>query len=141
MRIGADAKVTCRLSRRKLQGKVAYIGAVLDKETRTVPARIEVGNADGRLKPEMFATADHRRVAGAKARRILLPEEAVVLIRAADGIRRGAGGFEPRAVEPGDKSADARWSRAGLKAGEQVVLPGTYALKARLLKSQIGDGH
>jgi cobalt-zinc-cadmium efflux system membrane fusion protein len=31
--------------------------------------------------------------------------------------------------------------KAGVKAGEQVVAEGAYALKARLLKSQIGEGH
>ena len=29
---------------------------MLDKDTRTIAARIEVANADGRLKPEMFAS-------------------------------------------------------------------------------------
>ena len=32
-------------------------------------------------------------------------------------------------------------AKAGVKAGEQVVAEGAYALKARLLKSQIGEGH
>jgi hypothetical protein len=31
--------------------------------------------------------------------------------------------------------------KAGLKADELVVVGGAYALKARSLKSQIGEGH
>jgi cobalt-zinc-cadmium efflux system membrane fusion protein len=30
---------------------------------------------------------------------------------------------------------------SGLDPGEEVVVAGSYALKARLLKSQIGDEH
>jgi cobalt-zinc-cadmium efflux system membrane fusion protein len=30
---------------------------MVDKETRTIQARVEVANPGGRLKPEMFATA------------------------------------------------------------------------------------
>ena len=30
---------------------------------------------------------------------------------------------------------------AGLAAGDKVVTAGTYALKARIMKSQLGEGH
>ena len=51
------------------------------------------------------------------------------------------GGYEPRAILPGDKLAGRTIVKSGLVAGEQVVAAGSYALKARLLKSQIGDEH
>ena len=52
------------------------------------------------------------------------------------------GGYEQRAIEPGDKLGGRTVVKSGLKAGEQVVGAGTYALKARVpLKSQIGDEH
>ncbi len=38
-------------------GKVAFIAPVLDAKTRTVKVRVNVENADGRLKPEMFVRA------------------------------------------------------------------------------------
>ena len=52
-----------------------------------------------------------------------------------------ARGFEPRVVELGEKLRGRVVVKNGLKAGERVVMAGTYALKARLLKSQIGDSH
>ena len=39
------------------KGRVAFINPVLNKDTRTVKVRVNVSNADGRLKPEMFVRA------------------------------------------------------------------------------------
>ncbi len=39
------------------EGTIAFIDPVLDGKTRTVKIRVNVPNADGRLKPDMFVTA------------------------------------------------------------------------------------
>lgn len=39
------------------KGRVAFIDPILDAKTRTVKLRVNVDNADGRLKPEMFVRA------------------------------------------------------------------------------------
>ena len=80
VRVGANAKVTVpAYPGETFSGKVSHIGAMLDKDTRTVAARIEVPNADGRLKPEMFATATIEAV-GEKREAIALPDAAIVLL-------------------------------------------------------------
>ena len=56
-------------------------------------------------------------------------------------VANNAGAYEQRAVELGDKVSGRTIVKAGLTAGEKVVIAGTYALKARVLKSQIGDEH
>jgi cobalt-zinc-cadmium efflux system membrane fusion protein len=38
-------------------GTVAFVGAMLEPDTRRTKVRIEFANPDGRLKPNMFATA------------------------------------------------------------------------------------
>jgi cobalt-zinc-cadmium efflux system membrane fusion protein len=147
IRPGAEATVTVdAYPGESFQGKLTYIAAVVDKETRTVQARVEVANPGGRLKPEMFATAAIRTsgtsaVAG-KDKALVLPQEAVVLMQGQPtAFIAEDGGFEPRVVELGDKLRGKVVIRSGLKAGDKVVVAGTYALKARLLKSQIGDSH
>jgi Cu(I)/Ag(I) efflux system membrane fusion protein len=46
------------------KGTIAFIDPVLDSKTRTVKVRVNVPNADGRLKPEMFVrTTVHAHVA------------------------------------------------------------------------------
>ena len=124
----------------RIAGKLTYIGSTLDKETRTIRGRIEVKNADGRLKPEMFATAAIQTSAKTKA--IVLPEEAVVLVSGQPTVFiEEHGGFEPRTVALGERLQGRVIIKAGLKADDLVVVAGTYALKARALKSQIGEGH
>ena len=120
------------------KGRLTYISSVVDKDTRTVKARVEVPNPDGRLKPEMFATvAIHT---GSSTKALLLPEDAVLLVQGQPTVFVAErGGFEPRAVEVGERAQGQVVIRAGIEAGETVVVSGAYALKARLLKSQIGD--
>jgi len=140
--VGANAKVSVpAYPGETFSGRVGYVGAALDKDTRTLSARIELGNADGRLKPEMFATAVIE-VAGDKRQVISLPEAAVVMM---DGqptvfvLENGA--YEMRQVEPAGRAAGRTVLKSGLEAGEQVVVAGAYALKARQQKSQLGHGH
>jgi membrane fusion protein, heavy metal efflux system len=142
IRIGANAKVSVpAYPNETFDGKVGHIGASLDKETRTVAARIEVANADGRLKPEMFATATIEAL-GEKRDAITLPDAAIVLMEGKPTVfvfEQGA--YEMREVEPGERIGGRTVLKSGLKAGDQVVTAGTYALKARKLKSQLGHGH
>jgi cobalt-zinc-cadmium efflux system membrane fusion protein len=137
IKVGAPALVTtAAYPGETFKGKVTYISSVMDKESRTARARVEVPNPDGRLKLEMFATAAIATAATAKA--LLLPEAAVVLVQGqATAFVQEAGGFEARAVDLGDKLRGQVILKAGIKPGEKVVTAGAYALKAKMLKSQI----
>lgn len=141
VRVGAPATVSVSAYPGEVfKGRLTYISSTVDKETRAVPARVEVPNLDGRLKPEMFATASIDTAATTKA--LFLPQEAVLLVNGQPTVFvQEAGGFEPRAVELGDKVGGRVVAKSGLKEGESIVTSGAYALKARLLKSQIGDTH
>ncbi len=137
VKIGAPALITiAAYPGETFKGKVTYISSVMDKESRTVKARVDVPNRDGKLKLEMFATASIVTAAAKKA--LLLPEQAVVLVQGQPtAFVQEAGGFEPRAVDLGEKLRDQVVLKAGIKPGEKVVISGAYALKAKMLKSQI----
>lgn len=141
LRVGAAAEVTvAAFPGHVFKGKVGYIASVMDKETRTLKARIDVPNADQRLIPEMFATAAIHASGGRRA--ILVPEESLVLVQGVPTVFvEDADGFEARAVDPGEKLRGRVAIKNGIKSGDLVVVAGTYALKARMLKSQIGEGH
>ena len=142
IRIGAKAKVSVpAYPGETFNGVVGHLGASLDKDTRTVAARIEVANADGRLKPEMFATATIE-TNGDKRDAISLPDAAIVLLEGKPTVfvyEQGA--YVARLVEPGERVGGRTVLKSGLKPGDEVVTAGTYALKARKLKSQLGHGH
>lgn len=121
------------------KGRLTYISNTMNKETRTIRARVEVPNRDGRLKPEMFVTAAINTT-GRGAKALAVPEEAVLLMQGLPTVFVAErDGFEPRAVELGERAQGFVVLKSGVEAGESVVVSGAYALKARLLKSQIGD--
>jgi cobalt-zinc-cadmium efflux system membrane fusion protein len=141
IRIGVPAIVTVNgYPGEQFKGRLTYLSSTLDKETRTVQARIEVPNPDGRLKPQMFATAAIDTQSSTQA--LALPQDAVPLVNGQPtAFVRENGRFEARPVELGEAVGERVVVKSGLKAGEQAVVRGAYALKARLLKSQIGDSH
>ena len=89
----------------------------------------------------MFATA-MIETGGNANQALLVPNEAIVLLQGLPTVFVAEhGSFNSKAIEPGDKLGGRTIVKSGLAAGDQVVVAGTYALKARLLKSQIGDAH
>lgn len=141
VRVGAAASVTINAYPGEVfKGRLTYISSTVDKESRTVQARVEVPNPDGRLKPEMFATASIDTTSTSKA--LTMPQQAVLLVNGqAMAFVQEAGGFEPRPVELGDKIGEWVVIRGGIREGDKLVVAGAYALKARMLKSQIGNAH
>jgi cobalt-zinc-cadmium efflux system membrane fusion protein len=126
---------------RRFDGIVTYISSLLDKETRTVKARVEVANTDGSLKPGMFANVLIGKRANGQILR--LPETALVLVHGqmtAFVSDLDGNGFEPRPVEIGERAGGHVTVTAGLEVGYQIVTSGAYALKARLLTAQLGNG-
>lgn len=121
-------------------GRLTYISDTVDRETRTVQARVEVANRDGRLKPGMFATANLQTADLTDA--LTVPQNAVVLLEGKSVVFVQEGNaYEPRNVQPGLQAGGQVQILDGIARGERVVVDGAYELKARLLKSQIGEGH
>ena len=103
------------------EGKVAYIGAVLDPETRTVKVRVAIDNRAGAFKPGMFA---HTGFAGASRRALLVPAAAVLQSGPSTRVmvERSPLVFTPRTVEVGASHDGQVEIVSGLKAGERIVV-------------------
>ncbi|TNC76340.1 efflux RND transporter periplasmic adaptor subunit [Janthinobacterium lividum] len=103
------------------EGKVAYVGAVLDPETRTVKVRVAIDNRAGAFKPGMFA---HAGFAGAGRRALLVPAAAVLQSGPSTRVmvERSPLVFTPRTVQVGASHGEQVEIVSGLRAGERIVV-------------------
>jgi len=125
---GQHAEITvAALPGRTWRGKVEYVYPTLDAMTRTLRLRLRFDNADGALRPNMYA----RATVHAEPRETLhIPREA--LIRTGSGERvvlaRGEGRFQPVEVRSGFEAGDRVAILEGLAEGDRVVTSAQFLL-------------
>lgn len=102
-------------------GRVSFIYPFLDEKTRTNRVRVVFDNADGKLKPGMYAEIRFKSVVSADT--LAVPKEAVLLSgeRSLVILSRGGGKFTPREVTLGVETDDFYQVLSGLKEGDIVV--------------------
>jgi cobalt-zinc-cadmium efflux system membrane fusion protein len=123
-----------------LPGKVIQRSHQTDEKTRTVDVRIQVANEKDLLHPGELVEC--RIAIASSTRRLAVPAEAVVLLQNQPTVFvRGSkpGTFEPMPVDVGETRGGWTEIRQGLTAGAPYVARGAFALKARILRSQLGD--
>jgi Cu(I)/Ag(I) efflux system membrane fusion protein len=128
LRVGLPAELTVdALPGRTYQGRVTFIHPGVDTTTRTLTARVEVKNRDGRLRPGMYVTA---RLSTASEARLTVPLAAVLPTgtRQLVFVNRGDGAFVPREVQTGARSDSLVEIVTGLKPGDEIVASATYLL-------------
>ena len=137
IRIGATGHVTIdAYPGERLTARVAFISPSLQSETRTAKVRFEVENANGRLRPGMYANVD---VATPTTSALVVPTDALL-----DSgreqivfVARGEGMFEPRTVQVGSRRTDQIEITSGLKEGEEVATSAAFFLDS---ESQLRAG-
>lgn len=134
------AAVTVVAHGSELAGRVIQRSHQTDEKTRTVDVRIQVPNEKDLLHPgELVET---RIAVTGQTPQLAVPAEAVVLLQNQSTVFvQGAkvGQFEPVAVEVGDTRDGWTEVTQGLKAGTRYVSKGAFVLKARILRSQLGE--
>lgn len=110
-----------------LEAVVRWVSPVLEPATRTVRARFDAANADGTLKPGMYATVRLEKPLGEV---LALPEDAVIDTgeRKLVFVELEAGHYQPRTVELGRRGADGVEVLSGLAAGERVAVSAQFLL-------------
>ena len=121
----------------QFHGKVVRVGNRVEEGSRTLEVRIEVSNADGRLKPGMFA--DVEIVTTVQENVLLIPDAAMqtdgdnqIVFVALDGNK-----FEKRIVTIGLDQRGLVQILQGVKPGEKVVTDGSFILKSEMLKGEM----
>lgn len=118
-------------------GRIGKLGDALDPATRTVKVRVDMPNPAGRLKPEMYATAEIE--IGGSESAVFVPQEATQEVRGQTVVfvRTAANRFEVRPIEAGRTLGDALEVRRGLRGGETVASRGAFLLKSEYLKAAL----
>lgn len=120
---------------------LAEIFDVVDAQTRTVKARLEVQNPERKLKPEMFASVHLTTELGGNT--IKVPASAIlgetekhfVFVAANDST------FEKREVRTGAETREIVEVLDGLATDERIVVRGGFFLKSELAKETFGEEH
>lgn len=118
-------------------GAITYVGDVLDPATRTMSLRVTVPNPDRLLKPEMFAIVSVFATSNQDALSVPLAAVQDGPVGKIVFVQREAGTFEARTVKLGNEEGEVVRVLEGVKAGEQVVTKGSFALKSEMERHKI----
>ena len=124
----------------RISGRLTYVSAVVNPETRTVRARMDVPNPERAYKPAMLATVT---LLDGSERRRMVPANAIVR----EGNREhvfveiAPGKFLLRPVTVGAEFGNARVLADGLGEGERIVVNGAFHLnnERKRLAMQAGE--
>ncbi len=122
-----------------IEGEITWIAAEVNPRTRTVTARAEVPNPQGRLRANQFARA--RVETGAPRTAVSVPRSAVQRVgdREVVFVRSAEGTYEPRVVQRyGDGERVQIEGR--VQAGDAVVTTGAILLRTEIMPGSIGAG-
>ncbi len=126
VRLGDGVVVTTpSVPGRTFSARIDNISAALDPNTHRLPVRATVADAEGLLKPQMFASFTIRRMLGGEAG-ALVPAEAIIhegeaarlWVYGRDGL------LHARMVQTGDTEGGLTRVVRGLNSGERVVVSG-----------------
>ncbi len=124
-------------------GKIFYVGAVVDPQSRTITVRTEVANPGSRLKPGMFANIGI--LTQSKDDAITVPHQAVLtegdvhIVFVTDPNQPGY--YICREVKTGAVTNGNIEILSGLSLGEKVVIEGNYQLKSKLNEGILKGAH
>jgi cobalt-zinc-cadmium efflux system membrane fusion protein len=138
IREGQTVSITTRGVTETVEGKIIFIGPMLDKDNRSARAVVEIANESGIWRPGSFVTAA-----------ISFEEQPVALVVPTGAIQNmGAGtvtfvrtpeGFRRRQVTLGQSDDRIVEVVSGLHPGEVIAVSNTFLLKAELLKALAED--
>jgi RND family efflux transporter MFP subunit len=138
VRLGSEAVITTpAYPAMTLRGRVTYIDPRVDLQARTAKVRVEVSNADGRLRLGMYVSMAFTTRSGERA--VVVPRSAVQAIGERFvvylPVKDEEGKFIQRQIRVGAPMGDGYEVLAGLRPGEVVVTDGSFFLRAESLRN------
>ncbi|MDR3748113.1 MAG: efflux RND transporter periplasmic adaptor subunit [Acidobacteriota bacterium] len=130
IRVGDPVNIQTESYPDVFHGRISYVAASLDPNTRTLQARIETSNPGQKLKKEMYVVASVD--AGTIQNAIAVPDSAV--LRDSENlpfvyVEVAANQFGKRTVTLGESQKGQTQIATGLKAGDRVIGDGSLFLQ------------
>lgn len=124
---------------RPYKGRVAFVYPTVTEQTRAIRARVSVANADGRLKPGMYATV---RVRSATRLALTAPRTSIIQTgeRAVAFVDMGNGALKPVDVELGTTVGAYVEILSGLEPGQRVVTSAQFLLDSESNLAEVMRG-
>lgn len=139
VKIGAEATVTTLGDKPEtVKAHVAHVSEVIDQIKHTAEIRLEVDNAESKLKPGQTISAKVQGlISGSKSRKIMVvPSEAVHKIEGKTIVFAANldGTFEALEVITGEAIDDDIEIKSGIPIEKNIVSEGSFVLKSEFLK-------
>jgi RND family efflux transporter MFP subunit len=127
VRPGMKVRVTIPETRKTLNAMVSNVLPQFDAASRALNVRLELDNPGYTLRPDMFVDVEFPVTLPSA---LTVPADAVLDsgLRKTVFVDRGNGLFEPRDVETGWRFSNRIEITKGLKAGEKIVVSGTFLI-------------
>jgi Cu(I)/Ag(I) efflux system membrane fusion protein len=117
------------------EGTISYLDPVIDPKTRVAKARVEVNNANFKLKPEMFTSGTIETKVSNKVASLAIPKTAVMwtgkrsVVYIKNVTDQGID-FTMREVTLGPTLGESFIIEKGLQSGEEIAVNGTFSIDA-----------
>jgi membrane fusion protein, heavy metal efflux system len=135
---GQAVAITTRDIAASVEGKIIFIGPMLDKDSRSARAVVEIANDNGMWRPGSFVSAaisfaEQPVTLGVPTSAVQnIGTAAVVFVQVPEG-------FQRRQVVLGQSDERKVEVLSGLRPGEVIAITNTFLLKAELLKALAED--
>lgn len=117
-------------------GNIRFIDPVIDPNTRVAKVRVEIGNASGKLKPEMFVNGVVHANLDQYRDKLVIPRSSVLwtgtrsVVYIKQAGTNGESIFKLREVELGPALGNSFVILKGLSEGDEIVTEGTFSVDA-----------
>lgn len=138
IRIGEEVGVEiAALPGRTVTGRLTFVSPVVNPQTRTVQARLDLPNPQREYKPDMLASV---LIQGKPQLRMTVPSEAIVREDNRDYlfVKTGADSYRLQPVQLGIEYQGRRVVLGGVREGDAVVIAGAFHLNNERKRLALG---
>ena len=140
VRLGQQVTVRAEKLGLETEGKLSYLGALIDEKTRTVTGRVVISNKQRLWRPGMYVTVN--LVQASRQVPLAVPVDAVQTIRDWSVVFIKVGKrYEARPLELGESDGTHTEVLGGIEPGIEYVHKNSFAVKAEIGKSAAAHSH